>query len=73
MCVYVCQIHVMRDSLIKLREYSANQSVDPSADQSSRWLNHVSAVLKASNSCAEAILLGYPVLVVSDAMAISIT
>jgi hypothetical protein len=73
------QIHVMRDSLQKLRDsymivpfdssFSGGTSTgdtiagDATEQAVSKWLGHVSSVLKGAASVAESILLGHPVLV----------
>lgn len=60
-------IHVVRSSLSKLREGYSNLSsaIGESSDalSSSKWLNHVSSVLKGSVTVAESLMIGHPVLV----------
>lgn len=57
-------IHVMRSSFLKLKEGLLVHS--PEYDDSitsSKWLYHISAVLKGSVAIAESLLMGYPILV----------
>jgi len=59
-------IHVMRESLQKVRDTNGNTDSDESGGNSaavSKWLHHVAAVLRGAASTAESLHMEYPVLV----------
>ena len=51
----------MRECLTKLRESTFN--MDKAAESGAAWIGHISSILRAATSCAEAILFGHPILV----------
>jgi hypothetical protein len=62
-------IHVIRASLAKIREgllisYSHDITEEyEDAIHDSRWLHHISSILKGASSVSESLLNGYPCLV----------
>ncbi len=58
-------IHVVKASYVKLKENLINTG-SADADEaavSSKWLNHISSILKGAVGVAESLLIGHPVLV----------